>query len=94
MTVHDKTGFGPLNCSADCSPPCSIHWEAIDPKERTKYVFTDGETLQTQTVRKEIVAAYRCVAEGLYGNAEGRKIVTRDIRINIQCKLGLLAFSN
>ncbi|XP_048750758.2 uncharacterized protein LOC125662560 [Ostrea edulis] len=84
VSMHDNTSFGPVNCSAECNPPCIYHWEAIDPRGRVKDVVTTGRTLHPQTVRRGDIETYRCVTKGLYRNTEGKKTVSRDIKLNIQ----------
>ncbi|XP_062585184.1 uncharacterized protein LOC134246853 [Saccostrea cucullata] len=82
ITVRENDTLGPINCSADCNPPCKYRWESINA---TGHVTSaqKGHVLPQRFVGRNNISRYRCMATGNVSNTDGFFTSTREININV-----------
>lgn len=85
VTIHDGAFFGPVTCTADCSPPCQYQWREVTWNGDINDVI-NASTLPQQVVHAGGVSKYYCVATGFHGTSYSTTTVSREISLNIQCK--------
>ena len=85
VTLQDGALFGPVTCTADCSPPCQYQWREVTWNGNINDVI-NASTLPQQVVHARGVSKYYCVATGFHGTSYSTTTVSREISLNIQCK--------
>ncbi|XP_078330073.1 uncharacterized protein LOC111117700 [Crassostrea virginica] len=83
VTIHDGAFFGPVTCTADCSPPCKYQWREVTWNGDINDVI-NASTLPQQVVHAGGVSKYYCVATGFHGTSYSTTTVSREISLNIQ----------
>ena len=67
--------LGPIDCSAECNPPCQFHWIKPDG------TVVDGSTLQIPRLSKNDHGTFTCHAGNGYGNNG-----TKNLDVTVNCK--------
>ena len=91
VTLQDGALFGPVTCTADCSPPCQYQWREVTWNGDINDVM-NASKLPQQVVHARGVSKYHCVATGFHGTSYSAKTVSREISLNIQCKFESFLF--
>lgn len=85
VKLHNGASFGPVSCTADCNPPCTLQWR------KAKLNGTIDKVITTANLPRQIVDSieplkYQCMATGDYKNSRGLNTVSGEINIDVQCK--------
>ena len=91
VTLHDGAFFGPVICTADCSPPCKYQWREVTWNGDINDVI-NASTLPQQVVYVRGISMYQCVATCFHSTSHSTKTVSREISLNIQCRFDSFLF--
>ena len=82
ITKSQGQSLGPIDCSAQCNPPCQFYW--IKPNG----TIVDGSKLEIQSLSKNDHGTFTCHAGNGYGNN-----ATKNLQLTLNCKYLVLKCS-
>ncbi|KAK3094712.1 hypothetical protein FSP39_005333 [Pinctada imbricata] len=80
--LDEGQNLGPISCSADCNPTCTIQWRFNATMGHGKFVdqTTQNGVLQIVNVRRSMAGVYRCL---LQNKVDYNR---KDVSLNVLCK--------
>ena len=80
--LEEGQNFGPISCSADCNPSCSIQWRLNATMGNSIFVnkTTQNGVLHIVNVRRSMACVYRCIARNIVG------YYRTDVSLKVLCK--------
>jgi hypothetical protein len=75
ITKSQGQSLGPIDCSAQCNPPCQFYW--IKPNG----TVVDGSKLEIQSLSKNDHGTFTCHTGNGYGNN-----ATKNLQLTLNCK--------